>query len=447
MTSSVDLGRHVVVVGAGIAGLAAAFRLQRAGCRVTVLEKDDRVGGRMSTIEHDGYRIDAGASVLMSNYTRMLRLISDAGLTSDIQATSDLIGFMSDSTVHRFRAHARRDLLTSRFLSPRAKLSAGRLLVKTWRSRKLLDWDDPGAAASLDTSSVAESQDPRFLPEAYDSFVHPFTLQLALTPPEHISMAGLLFWTDLMIGCRYFNSPKGVRFLPDGLARQLHVELSARVTEVVHGRDDVTVTWTRAGEPEHTEHADGVVIATTARHVPRIFGRLTAPQREVLSALPYSRSIITPLCLDQPPEEPAVWLAIPPAVHPELLAIVLNHNLAPGRVPPGAGMLSTYWLRSWNERYWDSDDEDITDAVIAATARVLPGVDRHVTSAYIRRWDPCVVAWPAGGFRALASFTGSLDPTSRVQLAGDYFGLSITNNSIASGERAAARLLGALPVR
>ena len=44
-----------IVVGAGIAGLNAAFRLRQAGMGVTVLEKADRVGGRMLTVERDGW--------------------------------------------------------------------------------------------------------------------------------------------------------------------------------------------------------------------------------------------------------------------------------------------------------------------------------------------------------------------------------------------------------
>ena len=42
-------GERAVVVGAGIAGLSAGFRLKEAGFAVTVLEADDHVGGRMAT--------------------------------------------------------------------------------------------------------------------------------------------------------------------------------------------------------------------------------------------------------------------------------------------------------------------------------------------------------------------------------------------------------------
>jgi phytoene desaturase len=55
---------HVVVVGAGLAGLAATLHLLGAGRAVTVLESADGPGGRAGSAVLDGYRIDTGASVL-----------------------------------------------------------------------------------------------------------------------------------------------------------------------------------------------------------------------------------------------------------------------------------------------------------------------------------------------------------------------------------------------
>jgi polyamine oxidase len=61
--SEVDSGaEHVIVVGAGIAGLAAARRLREDGYRVTVLEGRDRIGGRVLTDDSLGVPIDLGAA-------------------------------------------------------------------------------------------------------------------------------------------------------------------------------------------------------------------------------------------------------------------------------------------------------------------------------------------------------------------------------------------------
>ncbi|MEX0824535.1 MAG: phytoene desaturase family protein, partial [Pirellulaceae bacterium] len=65
--------RNVVIVGAGPGGLAAAMQLAHAGANVTVLERRDRVGGRTSVIEQDGYRFDCGPTFFL--YPRVLQEI------------------------------------------------------------------------------------------------------------------------------------------------------------------------------------------------------------------------------------------------------------------------------------------------------------------------------------------------------------------------------------
>src|SRR3546814_5786186 len=57
-------GPSVIVVGGGPSGLSAAFRLQQAGCTVTVLEDDAQAGGKVRTEVRDGFVMDQGASVL-----------------------------------------------------------------------------------------------------------------------------------------------------------------------------------------------------------------------------------------------------------------------------------------------------------------------------------------------------------------------------------------------
>ena len=58
----------VVVIGAGLSGLAAARTLQRSGQEVLVLEKASEIGGRVQTLDIDGYRVDKGFQVLLTAY-------------------------------------------------------------------------------------------------------------------------------------------------------------------------------------------------------------------------------------------------------------------------------------------------------------------------------------------------------------------------------------------
>src|SRR4051794_20284330 len=55
-----DEGHQVVVIGAGPAGLTAAYELGRAGFDAVVLEATDRVGGISRTVERNGWRFDIG---------------------------------------------------------------------------------------------------------------------------------------------------------------------------------------------------------------------------------------------------------------------------------------------------------------------------------------------------------------------------------------------------
>ncbi|MFO0961791.1 MAG: NAD(P)/FAD-dependent oxidoreductase [Phycisphaerales bacterium] len=59
---------RVAIIGAGLAGLACARRLQRAGVEWTILEASDGVGGRARTDLVDGYRLDRGFQVLLTGY-------------------------------------------------------------------------------------------------------------------------------------------------------------------------------------------------------------------------------------------------------------------------------------------------------------------------------------------------------------------------------------------
>ncbi|WP_225826295.1 protoporphyrinogen oxidase [Streptomyces naphthomycinicus] len=84
--SATDRGLgHVVVIGAGIAGLAAAHRLLGRGARVTVLEAGDRVGGKLLPGEIAGVRVDLGAESLLARRPEAVALARETGLAERLQ--------------------------------------------------------------------------------------------------------------------------------------------------------------------------------------------------------------------------------------------------------------------------------------------------------------------------------------------------------------------------
>ena len=76
----------VVVVGAGIAGLTAAWRLRQAGVRVRVFEAQGRVGGRMLSLRNhfpDGQVVELGGELIDTGHVRIRALAAELGLVLD----------------------------------------------------------------------------------------------------------------------------------------------------------------------------------------------------------------------------------------------------------------------------------------------------------------------------------------------------------------------------
>ena len=92
----------VVVIGAGVAGLTAAWRLRAAGVRTEVLEARDRVGGRAWTRTVDGRGLDLGATWVWDTETHVHGLLAELGLTASVVAR-DGLDLYDDGTIHRGR--------------------------------------------------------------------------------------------------------------------------------------------------------------------------------------------------------------------------------------------------------------------------------------------------------------------------------------------------------
>ena len=78
-----SFNKTVTVIGAGLAGLSAAYDLHRAGWKVTVLEARDRVGGRVHTVRSfsNGLAAEGGGEFVEESHTRMIGLAKEFGLT------------------------------------------------------------------------------------------------------------------------------------------------------------------------------------------------------------------------------------------------------------------------------------------------------------------------------------------------------------------------------
>lgn len=188
-------GESVLVVGAGIAGLAAAADLRSRGYAVTILEARDRIGGRIHTDQSLGVAVDLGASWIHGvTGNPIARLAADFGVATvpssyesnalydaDGQPISDAVAAQADK---RFAALVTRahqiadDLETDISLAEGMRLAADGQILEAEQQR-LLNWEmaevEVDYAASLEmislraygTDSGFSGEDALF-PDGYD---------------------------------------------------------------------------------------------------------------------------------------------------------------------------------------------------------------------------------------------------------------------------------------
>lgn len=407
----------IAIIGAGLAGLACARALLRAGKRCTVFEAADRPGGRVRSDELDGFTLDRGFQVLLPSY-------SEARSVLDYEAL-DLQPFYRGAALHlQGRTHLMADPLYHPVDACSSVLGLPLALRDLWRCLLL----------TAETASVREVE--RRLPEmSTEHYLRAFGFSTSIIDRFFRPFFGGVFLEkDLRTSARMFLylhqcfrrggaaiPARGMQAIADQLAAGLP-EGSVRCNEAVC-----------ALRPGELILASGEVIASPQivlavgeevahRLLPDLHGEKPKPGRSTTclyfasrDPLPDSRPI---LHLDADNRGPVNHAVVLSAVSPKL-------------APPGWNLIST--------------------SIIGAPSSLeLPDVVREQMSHW---FGPCALEWqhlrtyqirhaqPEG--RQLALGDGPLHPQLAPGLfrCGDYVEDVSINGALLSGRRAAEAIL------
>lgn len=174
-----DANSDVVVVGAGLAGLAAAVHLEAAGRSVRVLEASDGVGGRVRTDVVEGFLLDRGFQVLLTAYPEVATMLNAEALR---------LGAFDPGAVirHAGRFHTITDPFRRPLSLPGTALTRVLPLRDKLRVAGLRRRVTAGPAVELlrapETSTLAHLQAAGFSPAAIDRLFRPLFGGIQLDP-------------------------------------------------------------------------------------------------------------------------------------------------------------------------------------------------------------------------------------------------------------------------
>ncbi len=305
MNSAEPLGR-VAVVGAGVAGLAAAYFLRDSGADVLVLEASGRIGGKLAVSDIAGIPVDAGAEALLARRPEGVELIKAVGLGDDLVSPGTTTAGIW--TRGQFRPLPRRHFMG--VPADFADLERSAILSSAGLDRARQDALLPSATRDGDVA-VAEFVGGRFGSEVVDRIVDPLLggvyagrsdqLSFDATIPA-LSMASRSYRSlaeaalSLVPGARpagqgteeppsppgqpapvFTTLASGLGTLPDVLERRSGADVRTRATvrELARTPAAWRVTVGPAVASEQIE-ADAVILALPARPAGRLLSQVAA---------------------------------------------------------------------------------------------------------------------------------------------------------------------------
>ena len=451
----IAMDTQVAVVGAGISGLAAAYRLRAAGHAVRVFEATDHAGGVIRTHRHDDVLIEDGPNSINGAGPALTRVLHDLNLMETrVPANPD--------ARNRFVVRDGRpvpiplsltDFLRTPLLSSRAK--AG-LLAEPFRPR------------GVRNESLARFVARRLGREVLDYAVNPFVAGVYGGRPDQLAVQhafptlkqmerdhGSLFVAglrktlgrtredeDVATLSGLFSFRDGLQTLPNALADALGDALTLQCP-VQHIRPASNGTWTLT-HANGTTRADAVLYAAPLHQLGNSITLDTAIGLDPLHALPYApmRSVSLVVPRDRVAHPLDGFGMLVPAVESPLriLGTIFASTLFPDRAPTGHVLLTTFVGGARHPDHMQMGEAAVQQMVQRDLGSLLglsgtPTYTRHVT------WPHAIPQYTASHGRLQGRLDALEAAHPGLRFAGNYrSGISV-EDAFDSGWNAAGTLM------
>ncbi|WP_338729649.1 NAD(P)/FAD-dependent oxidoreductase [Haladaptatus sp. DJG-WS-42] len=364
------------VVGGGIAGLAAAYRLQNHGHDVHVFEASDDVGGLAGVYETRGDRIEKFYHHLSASEQTIIDLISELGLDDKLEWPIGKNAYYVDGVIHPLDKPW--EIAAYPHMSVYDKF---RLTMLT------MEIDMRGGIPKFDTYENLEDFEDvpikQFLVEhttrgVYENFFEPLLDAKFGSKKESVSAAWLLGRIkfrgerDLLRGEPLGYLMGGFGQLLDALVEEVgreNITTGARVTDVEFDDEVRSITVeTEDGEEEHA--VESVIVAS----MPNVLEDLTGYTCDI----DFQGTVCSVISMDEPLTD-TYWLNI--ADDAPFGALIEHTNYIPPERYGGEHILyAPMYIQEPSERLWQASDDEVEEIWLSGLEDLFPKFDRDAVN-------------------------------------------------------------------
>jgi oxygen-dependent protoporphyrinogen oxidase len=442
----------VAVIGGGIAGLAAAYELQRRGLTVRLFEASPRPGGVIQTDRFDGWVIDGGPDALLVQKPAAVALCRELGLADRLVST------LLPRTAHVLRDGRLRPLAEGSFLGFPIGLSAlARSSLFTWGGKLRMACEILAPRTHADDESIASFVRRRFGEEAVDYLAEPLLAGIHAGDAERLSMRALfprLLDAERQSGSvlrslrrlrvapsprgAFVSLPGGIGELVDALTAALHpgtLLLHSRVSDI----DRAAIYAVRSDAARVDARA--IILAVPAYAAAALLRAFDTTLAGLCDGIPYASTATVAFGFRRAQiRHPldGTGFVVPRVERCPLLAATWVTSKWPGRAPDGHALLRAFLGGGRDPHRFDRSDDELIEIAREALADALDiEGDPVVTRLYrFHRQSP---QYEVGHLQRVAIIEQRLASVPGVFLAGSGFRAVGIPDCIADGREAAAR--------